>query len=377
MIGAGHHRENPPLKALVIGGTGPTGPFIVRGLLDRGYEVAILHRGKHEIDEIPPEVEHIHTDPNFVENLEEALAGRRFDLCIASYGRLRFVAEAMVGKTDRFVALGASSYRGISAPDINFPRGEIVPIPESRPFAQSEAENRFSFLIAQAERRVFELHPEATYIRIPPFPYGPHQVRPREWLIIKRILDKRPFIILPDGGLTLYAHGYAENLAHCVLLAVDNPAVAGGRSYNCADERQLTLRQIVEVIADELGSPIAVKGVPLELAEIAKPLVLHHTTGHNMLDLFKAKSELGYSDCVPSVEAIRRTTRWLIDHPVEPGSHTDTMLGDIFDYDAEDRFLAAYEANFLQLNEFTYNPTNLPHPYAHPKARHEADHHGR
>ncbi|MFA7586193.1 MAG: NAD-dependent epimerase/dehydratase family protein [Novosphingobium sp.] len=365
------------MKALVIGGTGPTGPFIVRGLLDRGYEVAILHRGKHEIDEIPPEVEHIHTDPNFVENLEEALAGRRFDLCIASYGRLRFVAEAMVGKTDRFVALGASSYRGISAPDINFPRGEIVPIPESRPFAQSEAENRFSFLIAQAERRVFELHPEATYIRIPPFPYGPHQVRPREWLIIKRILDKRPFIILPDGGLTLYAHGYAENLAHCVLLAVDNPAVAGGRSYNCADERQLTLRQIVEVIADELGSPIAVKGVPLELAEIAKPLVLHHTTGHNMLDLFKAKSELGYSDCVPSVEAIRRTTRWLIDHPVEPGSHTDTMLGDIFDYDAEDRFLAAYEANFLQLNEFTYNPTNLPHPYAHPKARHEADHHGR
>lgn len=365
------------MKALVVGGTGPTGPFIVRGLLERGYDVAILHRGKHEIEEIPPEVEHIHTDPNFLENLEEALAGRQFDICVASYGRLRFVAQALVGKTGRFIALGASSYRGISAPDCNFPRGETLPIPEWRPFAESEAENRFSFLIAQAERRVFELHPDATYIRIPPFPYGPHQVRPREWLIIKRILDRRPFIILPDGGLTLYAHGYAENLAQAVLLAVDNPTVSAGQSYNCADERQLSLRQIVEVISDELKSPIAVKEVPFAIADLAKPLLLHHNTGHNMLDLFKVRSELGYRDQVPSVEAIRRTTRWLLDHPVEPGSHTATMLGDAFDYEAEDRFIAAYDSSIQRFEEFSYNPSNLPHPYAHPKVRNAEDHHGR
>ena len=365
------------MRALVVGGTGPTGPFIVRGLLERGYDVAILHRGKHEIDEIPPEVEHIHTDPNFLENLQDALTGRKFDLCVASYGRLRFVAEAMVGKSDRFIALGASSYRGISTPGCNFPRGEVLPIPESRPFAESVAENKFSFMIAQAERRVFELHPQASYIRIPPFPYGPHQVRPREWLIIKRILDRRPFIILPDGGLTLYAHGYAENLAECVLLAVDNPAAASGQSYNCADERQLTLRQIVEVIGNELGASIDVKAVPFAIADHAKPLLLHHNTGHNMLDLFKAKSELGYRDRVPSVEAIRRTTRWLVEHPVAAGSHAATMLGDPFNYEAEDRFIAAYEDSLRQFEEFSYNPTNLPHPYAHPKARNEADHHGR
>ncbi len=34
--------------ALVVGGTGPTGPYIVEGLLQRGYQVAILHRGEHE-----------------------------------------------------------------------------------------------------------------------------------------------------------------------------------------------------------------------------------------------------------------------------------------------------------------------------------------
>ena len=35
--------------ALVVGGTGPTGPFIVNGLRERGYRVTIFHRGTHEI----------------------------------------------------------------------------------------------------------------------------------------------------------------------------------------------------------------------------------------------------------------------------------------------------------------------------------------
>ena len=37
-------------RALVVGGTGPTGPHIVNGLRARGHATAILHRGTHEID---------------------------------------------------------------------------------------------------------------------------------------------------------------------------------------------------------------------------------------------------------------------------------------------------------------------------------------
>ncbi len=364
-------------KALVVGGTGPTGPFIVRGLIDRGYDVAILHRGKHEIDEIPPEVEHIHTDPNFRENLDAALIGRSFDLCVGSYGRLRHVAAALVGKTPRFVALGSASYRGVSAPGANFPTGETVPISEDRLFAQSEEENRGSFLIALTAKTVFDLHPNATYFRIPAFPYGPHQVRPREWLIIRRILDKRPFIILPDGGLSLYSHGYAENLAHAVLLAIDNPEISAGQTYNCADEQQLSLRQIVEVIADTMNRKIEVRSVPLELAEIARPLVLHNTTGHAVVDLHKVKTELGYRDIVPPVEALRRTVDWLLKNPVQPGSHTDQMLNDGFDYDREDRFIEIFDNARARLSEYKYKIEPIIHPYAHPKEINKDDARGR
>ncbi|MDH4364585.1 MAG: NAD(P)H-binding protein, partial [Acidimicrobiia bacterium] len=76
-------------RTLVIGGTGPTGPFIVNGLRERGHQVTIFHRGTHEIPEIPPDVTHIHGDPHFTETITEALAGHTFDVVIASYGRIR------------------------------------------------------------------------------------------------------------------------------------------------------------------------------------------------------------------------------------------------------------------------------------------------
>jgi nucleoside-diphosphate-sugar epimerase len=93
-------------RALVVGGTGPTGPFIVNGLRARGHETAILHRGTHEIDEIPSDVEHIHVDPYDGAALDAAFAGRRFDVVVATYGRLREVARACVGHTERFVGIG-------------------------------------------------------------------------------------------------------------------------------------------------------------------------------------------------------------------------------------------------------------------------------
>ena len=41
------------MRALVIGGTGPTGHFVVNGLIARGFEVSILHTGNHEVARFP------------------------------------------------------------------------------------------------------------------------------------------------------------------------------------------------------------------------------------------------------------------------------------------------------------------------------------
>ena len=54
------------MKALVIGGGGPTGPAIVSGLKARGYAVTTLSRGVHPVDH-GPGVEQIKADPHFAE----------------------------------------------------------------------------------------------------------------------------------------------------------------------------------------------------------------------------------------------------------------------------------------------------------------------
>ncbi len=328
-------------RALVVGGTGPTGPFIVNGLRARGYATAILHRGTHEIAEIPADVEHLHTDPYDGAALDAALAGRRFDLVVATYGRLREVARACVGHTERFVAVGGVPlYRGWMRPEDLVPRGLPVPVREDAPQVESEAELRKGFSIRRTEQAVFEHHPRAALFRYPTV-YGPRQPLPLEWCVVRRVLDRRPAIVLADGGLTLATAGYVENLAHAVLLAVDHPDAAAGQSYNCGDERTLTLRQRVEWIAEILGHAIEVVSVPAEVALPARPLLTHEASDHRLMDLAKLQRELGYRDAVPPREALRRTVEWLVANRPDPGGFVEQLLGDPFDYAAEDQLIAA------------------------------------
>lgn len=367
------------MRALVVGGTGPTGPFLVQGLLRRGYRVTILHRGTHEIPEIPPEVEHIHTDPHFRDTLEQALRGRTFDLAIATYGRLRVVAEALQGKTARFLGVGGLPvYRGALVPRANDPAGVPIPATEATPVAQSAQDGDFAYKIAQTEAAVMQGHQPETYnvtLFRYPLVYGPYQVAPPEWSVVRRILDKRPFFLLPDGGLTLISRGYAANIAHAVLLAVDQPDVAAGQIYNCGDERLLSLHQWVEMITRTLGYDWEIVCVPAAIAHPAQPLLPLMTTWHHIvMDLSKLKTELGYGDVCPVEEALPRTVRWYVDHPPARGGDIERNLHDPFHYAAEDHLVQAYRACLQQLTAIPWDHSPLYHPYAHPKQPGQRDH---
>ncbi len=343
------------MRALVIGGTGPTGHFIVNGLRARGFTVTIFHSGRHEVPEIPPDVVHLHGDPFAPGALEAALGRERFDVCIATYGRLRRVAEAMVGRCGCFVSIGGvPAYRGFMNPALFEPAGLPVPVREDAPKVEQEAEDAKGFRIVKTEVAVFAAQPEATHFRYP-YVYGPYQPLPREWCIVRRVLDQRPFIVLPDAGLTLHHFGYAENLAHAVLLAVDRPDAARGQVYHCADEEVLSLRQVVEIVAGALGHRFEIVSLPWELAVPARPLLAQPSPTHRVLDLAKIRSELGYRDVVPAREALARTARWLVEHPPAPGGMEETVLQDPFDYAAEDRLVAGWKAALASVPEVAWS----------------------
>jgi len=363
--------------ALVVGGTGPTGPYIVDGLRRRGFTVTILHRGTHEIDEIPDDVEHIHADPHFRETLDPALDGRSWDVTVATYGRLRHVAEAMVGHTGQFVAVGGVGvYRGFFGTQGIWPPGLALSTPEDAPLVETEQENRFQYLMVQAERAALAAHPSGSLFRYP-YVFGARQLIPREWSVVRRIRDGRPFVLLPEAGLTIITHGYVENLAHAVLLAVDQPDRSAGKFFNVGDDQQLTMAQVVAHIARHMDSSIEILSLPTAAAKVARPLT-PLGSDHRLFDMTLARESLGYRDVVPVLEGLERTVDWLMANQPEHGGDTETRLGDPFDYRAEDRLAEILRRSIDEMSAVQITEIDSPnHAYAHPKRPGEVDHHGR
>ena len=358
------------MKALVIGGTGPTGPYLVNGLIAQGYDVSIMHRGTHDSDLIPASVPRIIGDPHFRETLAEALDGRAFDLIVATYGRIRYVAEIAGDHCERLLPIGgAPGYRGVLQPEKRFPKGLQVPLPEDAPLVPDIDEFRFGYLVRISEEAVMGGHTagrySGTHFRYPVV-YGPRQVSHEVWGLMQRFTDKRPYIVLPEGGLTLTTHGYSENVAHAVLLAAQPPEAAAGQIYNCADERQFTLAQWVALIGEAMGGTIEIVSVPDRYAYPARSLMMcYGPADHQMFDLHKVKAELGYRDPIDPAEALRRTVRWYRDNPPDVPAQFATDLAE--NYRMEDDIVPIYRDACARWDAINHVARDYHHSYPHPK----------
>jgi nucleoside-diphosphate-sugar epimerase len=327
--------------ALLIGGTGPTGPFLLRGLEERGFDVTLCHTGRHEVDEVA-HVEHIHSSVHDVDELAAALGTRSFDVAVVTYGRLRGIAELLVSRVSKFVSIGGvPAYRGYFDPHRFDPPGLPVPTLEDAPTA-TEADDGKSYRIRRTEEMLLQHHPTASHFRYP-MVYGPRQIAPREWCITRRVLDGRKRMVVPDGGLTLATAGYVENLAHGVLLALDTDA-GDGEIFNIGDEEVLTLRQVIDIITTELNHDLALVDMPMDLAIPGWPMIGAPQTSHRVLGIEKLTRLLGYRDRVPARAAMAATARWQAENPPEPGGAEEQTLEDPFDYEAEDRLMDGWIA---------------------------------
>src|SRR5438094_6209858 len=99
-----------PLRILILGGTGFTGPFQVKYALSRGHKVTVFNRGKTHPGELPKEAEQLIGDRN---GQLDALKGRQWDVCIDIPTTLpvwvRDAAQALKGNIDRYVFISTIS----------------------------------------------------------------------------------------------------------------------------------------------------------------------------------------------------------------------------------------------------------------------------
>ncbi|HEV2966010.1 MAG TPA: NAD-dependent epimerase/dehydratase family protein [Chthoniobacterales bacterium] len=113
-----------PLRILILGGTGFTGPYQVLYALSRGHKVTTFNRGKTHPGELPNEVEQLIGDRN---GKLEALKGRQWDVVIDNPTTLpawvRDAAQILKGNVERYVFTSTISVYEDSkkGPDENAP----------------------------------------------------------------------------------------------------------------------------------------------------------------------------------------------------------------------------------------------------------------
>ena len=106
--------EKPkPLRILILGGTGFTGPFQVQYALERGHKVTVFNRGKTHPGEVPKEVEQLIGDRN---GQLDALKNRKWDVAIDNPTSVpvwvRDVGQILKGNVDRYVFISTISVYG-------------------------------------------------------------------------------------------------------------------------------------------------------------------------------------------------------------------------------------------------------------------------
>jgi 2'-hydroxyisoflavone reductase len=99
-----------PLRILILGGTGFTGPYQVRYALDRGHKVTTFNRGKTHPGELPNEVEQLIGDRK---GKLDALKDRQWDVVIDNPTTLpawvRDAAQILKGNVERYIFISTIS----------------------------------------------------------------------------------------------------------------------------------------------------------------------------------------------------------------------------------------------------------------------------
>ncbi len=337
------------LRVILVGGTGFLGPYVAAELLRMGHRVTVFHRGDHE-PALPFGVEHVHSPlaARPVMRFPPELTSLACDVVVAMHAvgekDARALADAFRGIARRVVALSSGDvYRayGILRGTEERPpdptpltedaplRSKLYPYRGGRP-GPYDPETYEKILVEREIARHADL--PATVLRLPVV-FGPGDDQHRFFATVKRMDDGRPALLLEERmAAWRWTHGYVENVARAIALAVDREKAAG-RIYNVGEAATPTVAERVAEIGKACGWQGRVVALPAAKLPpgLALPLRFEQSIEY---DTARMRRELGYAEPVSEEEGLLRAIAWERDHPpaaVDPAQ---------FDYEAEDRALA-------------------------------------
>src|SRR6202011_1015089 len=163
-----------PLRILILGGTGFTGPYQVRYALSRGHKITTFNRNKTHPGELPAEVEQLIGDRN---GKLDALKNRQWDVVIDNPTTLpawvRGAGTILKGNVERYVFISTISVYGEvkTAVDENAPPEKYDgadPYKETLEAMKASGYKTYGPLKALSEKEAEKSFPGKTFSQPPP-----------------------------------------------------------------------------------------------------------------------------------------------------------------------------------------------------------------
>ena len=339
-------------RALILGGTGAVGRATALRLLEKGWRVDLTGRNPERFD---PTVRalggHYVESDRFERRQLAAVVGEGADLLVdcacytAAHAHSLVSCARDAGST---VMLSSKAvYVDERGRHSNSPAAPVFagPIHESqatmRPSsaAYNSPEGYGANKIA-AEIVLLDSALAVSVLR-PSKIHGVGARRAREWYFVKRVLDRRPSVMLAAGGRGVDHPTAALNLAALIEVVAASP---GRRVLNIADPDAPSALEISRIVAGQLGH-----GWREVLLEDDAPQDLGRTPWSApspvVLDT-SAAAALGYVAVGDYATTVRATLSWLAsrasrEHGAEAPDLDAAFFTTLFDYEAEDAYLSA------------------------------------
>jgi nucleoside-diphosphate-sugar epimerase len=338
-------------RAVVIGATGQIGRVAVGALARDGWEVTAVSRGGGRDEDWPGEVRTARADRS-EDGALAAVVGDGCDVLVdtVAYGHADArQLTSLAGRVGSAVVISSVSvyeddkgrtFDTQEQPD-GFPEYPVPITEEQRTIAPGETS--YSTRKADLERELLAAGDRlpTTLLRAGAV-HGPHCLTPRELYFVKRHLDGRRRRVLAYGGRSRFHPASVHNLAELIRLAAARP---GTRALNAVDPDAPTVAEIAGAIDAVMGAEVEtvlVEGPPPAPAVGDTPWSVPVPV---VCDMTAAERELGYRAVARYAETLPDTVAWIEGRLSgrdwrEAYPKMFQTYGDLFDYAAEDAWLA-------------------------------------
>jgi nucleoside-diphosphate-sugar epimerase len=309
-------------RVVVIGGSGHVGTYLVPRLVEAGFEVVNVSRGRRDpyaphaawksVRTVTLDREAAEKDGTFGRGIRELKPDIVIDMICFTRDSAERMVQALSGHVGHFLHCGTIWVHGHS---VEVPTTEAAP---RRPFGEYGTQKAAIevLLLKEARERRFPatiVHPG--HIVGPGWsplnPAGHFNSR------VFTLLAKGEELALPNFGLETVHHVHADDVAQVFMRAIANWSGSVGEAFHAVSPAAVTLRGYAEAMSRWFGREPKLAFLPWDewkatASEEESAQTFEHIARSPSCSIAKAERILGYRPRYTSFEAVAESVTWLV-----------------------------------------------------------------